>query len=392
MEELLQYYPFASDTDRAVALSMFLTGAMRPALDLAPGHAIDAPVRGSGKSLMIDALSILMTGTTAPALEYSRDETEMTKRLDGMLLAGNPLIAVDNIEGVLEGAALNSTLSQHTRQVRPLGGSKMMVVPCTAMLTFTGNNLWLKGDITRRVLVARLLPDTERPELRSIPQDLRAEVRARRGELMAALHTIVAAYIAAGSPKQDLPAYGGFQQWDRAVRHALVWSGAADPLACQNKSHEDNPERETKIAVIDAWFAAFGDNPATPADACKRAVNDQALRAALAMVACSHGELVPTKLAYWLRNIRDGIAGGYTLRQSGRTKTGTKWQVLKTEVPGVHGEDGFNRRTEFRSDDVPITVQNNGNHSETSTPSSPSTPEVTYLDSEPDDELEDDLF
>jgi putative DNA primase/helicase len=335
IEHLLRFYPFAGDVDRAVALSLLTTAVMRPALDLAPGHALDAPVRGAGKSMMIDAAAILVTGAKASVLEHSKDQPEMVKRLDAALLAGDPLIAIDNIEGNLEGAALCQTISQGTRRIRPLGGSKMVDVPCTALITFTGNNLTLKGDITRRVLTCRLMPDTERPELRVIPQDLHAEVRERRGELVAALQTIVKAYIAAGCPDLGLPPYGGFRTWDRTVRHALVWCGAADPLEVLNKAHEENPERQNLLALLEAWHNAFGDEPVTAADALDRAERNDALKAALAAVALRRGELDGLRLGYWLRQHRDAMAGGYVLRRGARGKAGYLWQVIKIGVDGV---------------------------------------------------------
>jgi putative DNA primase/helicase len=100
----------------------------------------------------------------------------------------------------------------------------MVTVPCTALLTLNGNNLTLRGDIVRRVLVCRLDAKCERPELRQIEQDLLSDVRRERGELVRDAQTIMAAYVAAGRPKQKLPALGGFREWRHGPRRArLVW-------------------------------------------------------------------------------------------------------------------------------------------------------------------------
>jgi putative DNA primase/helicase len=51
-----------------VALSLLLTGVCRKTLDFAPLHAITAPAAGTGKSLLIDLASILLTGQPAPVI------------------------------------------------------------------------------------------------------------------------------------------------------------------------------------------------------------------------------------------------------------------------------------------------------------------------------------
>lgn len=48
LKELLRYFPWVSDVDRAVALSMLLTAVARPALPAAPMHCTDSPEAGTG--------------------------------------------------------------------------------------------------------------------------------------------------------------------------------------------------------------------------------------------------------------------------------------------------------------------------------------------------------
>jgi hypothetical protein len=54
LRKLLRHYPWVSDVDRAVALSLLLTAIARPVLPAAPLHGTDSPEAGSGKSLLID--------------------------------------------------------------------------------------------------------------------------------------------------------------------------------------------------------------------------------------------------------------------------------------------------------------------------------------------------
>jgi hypothetical protein len=337
---LLRFYPWVGAVDRAVALSLILTALARAILPTAPGHGTDAPAPGTGKSLLIDAVAILSTGMTAAVMDYGRDPTEATKRLDGMLLAGDAVISIDNIEAAIEGAALCQTLTQASRRIRPLGASVMVTVPCTALLTLNGNNLILRGDIVRRVLVCRLDAGCERPELRPIEQDLLSDVRQQRGELVRDAQTIMAAYIAADRPKQKLPALGGFREWSGMVRDALVWSGAEDPVASMERTRADDPMAQEIRAVLAAWREAFGSEAATAADAIARAdpdlelrkqgaQPDQRLREAIELVALRRGKLDARALSYWFRAHRDVRVGTMALRRADGSHGGiARWKVV----------------------------------------------------------------
>lgn len=329
LEHLLRHFPFVSDTDRAVALSMLLTAIARPVLPTAPAHAVDAPTPGTGKTLLIDGAALIATGARAAVMDWGKDAAEADKRLDGMLLAGDSIIAIDNIDSPVEGATLCQTLTQTTRRIRPLGASAMATVPCTALITLNGNNLLLRGDVVRRVLVCRLDAGCERPELRAIPQDLIAEVQDRRGELVRDLQTIVAAYLRAGSPKVDMPPLGSFSEWCAMVRAPLIWSGADDPAQVMERARDDDPTRQALHAVLAAWQEAFGDDPTTAAEAVNRADTNPDLAEALAMVASRRGRVEVTALGYWLRKHRDTRAGRFTLGRSADGAHGgvVRWQV-----------------------------------------------------------------
>jgi putative DNA primase/helicase len=335
LEHLLRFYPWVSDVDRAVALSLILTALARATLPAAPGHGTDAPAPGTGKSLLIDAAAILSTGAPAAVMDYGRDQDEAAKRLDGMLLAADAVISIDNIEVAIGGATLCQTLSQPTRRLRPLGASAMVTVPCGALIAMTGNNLTLLGDIVRRVLVCRLDAGCERPELREIPQDLLADVCEQRGELVRDAQTIMAAYIAAGCPKQHLPPLGGYREWSAMVRAPLVWCGAADPVAAMERTRANDPSQQEVRAVLNAWHNAIGSDAISVASlitsAEARALNgDTELRDAIAMVALRGTQIEAAKLGYWLRRHRDCQCGALTMRRTDEVghSGGAKWRVI----------------------------------------------------------------
>jgi hypothetical protein len=163
---LFKTFDFQNETDRAVAVSLIFTRLARIGMATAPLHAFDAPTAGSGKSMLVDIASTLATGERAIVFAQGSTLEEFEKRLSVQLMVGRQIIAIDNITGDLDGDLLNQSLTQEKVDLRILGERKKITTRCSAVNTATGNNLKLVGDLTRRAIVARLDPKTDRPELR----------------------------------------------------------------------------------------------------------------------------------------------------------------------------------------------------------------------------------
>ena len=211
----------------------------------------------------------------------------------------------------------------------------MVTVPCNILITATGNNLTLRGDIVRRMLVCRLDAQCERPEEREISQDLIAEVTDQRGELVRCAQTIMLAYIRAGRPKLGITPIGSFGDWSRLVRAPLVWAGCADPVATVTRARSDDPTVQALGSILAAWFEAWRSEPVTVAGlidrAEARATNGATeLKEALGLVCLRGGKLDGVRLGYWLRKNRDCRAGGLMLARTGERAHGgaLTWQVV----------------------------------------------------------------
>src|SRR5262245_43323590 len=66
LNKLIETFPFVTNADRSVMLSAFLTALDRRAMAAAPLHGISSPVGGTGKSLLVDLVSMLAVGRTMP--------------------------------------------------------------------------------------------------------------------------------------------------------------------------------------------------------------------------------------------------------------------------------------------------------------------------------------
>ena len=318
--KLLETFDFVSKDDKAAALSLIFTAVARRGLPHAPLHGFDAPVAGSGKSMLVDIASILATGHEAGVIAQGESREEAEKRLAATLMRGSPIIAVDNCELPLEGVLLNQTLTQERVELRILGFSKMIVAQTMTVVTATGNNLTIKGDLTRRSVVSRLDPKVAQPELRDFAYDPIADAKENRGELVAAVLTILRAYHVAGRPKRPTPPLQSFVKWSDTVRAALMWLGQGDPVRTMARLREADPTIINLKAVLTAWRDDFGDEPTTAKDAADaadatiatrepgtldrymRTHTHPALRAALLMVAGRGGAIDIRVLGQWLGN------------------------------------------------------------------------------------------
>lgn len=246
--------------DRAVALAAILTTLGRNLFPAAPMFAITATTRGTGKSLLAECVAAIGTGKRAAMLQLSSEE-ELSKAVHAFLLESRALICIDNIDRPLESSSLCTALTQSVFSRRVLGVSRT-ASPSTTGTTWlaTGNNLSIKGDLTRRVLVCDIDSGVERPEERVFDRDLLPWVESHRHELVAAGLTVLCAFLLAGcpAPKPGLKPFGGFEEWSRIVRGALVWLGEPDPCQTRDRAIDDDPEREDLSRLLAGLVSVFG--------------------------------------------------------------------------------------------------------------------------------------
>ncbi len=331
----LQDFPFLADGDRSVVLAAVLSILARQAIDgPVPAFAFRSSTPGSGKTLLADVVATITSGNMAPRMAQPFDDDETRKRILSIGLEGLPLILVDNCTGAVGSRSLAAALTATTWSDRVLGRSEKVTVPLRAVWLVSGNNLTFRGDLGRRVVPCDIDPGCEFPEDRTgfVYDNLLDHVRRHRRFLVAAGLTILRAYHVAGRPSHGKPVKGSFEAWDRLVRGALVWAGAADPLSTVERVRaEGDEDRDRLVAGLSALADAYPPAEAfTAADALSRADQDPELHAALcAFAGCDARRLDARMLSRSLRSAAGRIVGRKRLERASTSRRLVRWRVVE---------------------------------------------------------------
>jgi hypothetical protein len=269
LQEVICNFPFEHpEIHKAVWLAALLTPMTRFAYQgCVPVFMADANMAGSGKGLVIDMVSMILTGRPFATMGYTDDDTEMSKRITTMVAEGQQLVMLDNITGGFGGPVIDRAVTSLEWCERMLGSSKSIRATMKMGIYGTGNNIEYIGDMGRRLCGMRLESKTEKPEERQdfIHKDLRAWVMMNRPRLLSAAATILAAYYNAGAPRAEIRSWGSFEAWSDCVRQCVVWIGCADPYHTRERAfNEADVYRSAVRAVIANWKRiSLDDNPMT---------------------------------------------------------------------------------------------------------------------------------
>ena len=284
LTDLLGDFPFKDEASRAHALAALLLPFVRPLIDgPTPLHLLDAPVEGTGKTLLANVIGIVSTGRPPEAMAEGTCDEEWRKRLTALLCEGPTFILLDNINRVLDSGALAAALTSDVWKDRLLGFSKTASLPNRAVWLASGNNTRLSRELIRRTVWARLDSRVDAPWER---QDFRHTnlmgwAKTHRGDLVWAALTLCQAWIANGKPagKQTL---GMFESWAEVIGGILDTADVPGLLANAREFRAGHTDKVSEWrAFAAAWRQEHGDNQVGVDQLFALAVRDRLLDSVL---------------------------------------------------------------------------------------------------------------
>ena len=263
MDEVVGEFPFEGAPDKANCLALMLTPLLKIAFRMkTPLALIDAPKWGTGKTLLAMLVYVLITGGEGTVCTAPTTEEEWRKRVTSILDRGSSVVILDNVDQMLRSPSLSALLTSPVWEDRLLGKTEEVRVPNVSTWIATGNNLVLGGEMARRGYRIRLDAKVSNPSGRTtfkrIDQEQLDWVSSHRGELIAALLTIIRGWWAAGKPRAEVPAFGSFNTWARTAGGILGHAGVTGFLAnletVQRESDEESLQWEQFLRALVLTF------------------------------------------------------------------------------------------------------------------------------------------
>jgi hypothetical protein len=329
--ELLGDFPFVGPADRATALAALLLPFVRELIaGPTPLHFIEAPSPRSGKSLLTNAIAIVILGPerkgqavmTAPT-----DSREWGKKLFASMLELPNMLVLDNVNGRMASPDLAAALTAYpSLSERILGQSKMGAPKNTALWLGTGNNISASDEVARRIVPCRIDAGMESPHRRTgfrHPR-LMSWITEHRHALVWALLTLVQHWVNQGRPVGSKP-LGGFEEWAEVVGGILESVGITELLANQDRflSHAED-ETESIVEFVRQWKNTYGAGRAN-----KLVSKDFVTMLGLSqMIDLSPGKDPARAVGAYLRTYRDRVILGYRITVL-KSKGTNYWALIK---------------------------------------------------------------
>jgi hypothetical protein len=327
--ELLGDFPFRDNASRAHALAALLLPFVRPLIDgSTPLHLIDAPVEGTGKTLLATVIALVATGRAAEAIAEGSCEEEWRKRITAVLAEGPQFVLLDNLSRVLDSGALAAALTAQVWKDRILGSSKTARLPVRCIWLGSGNNTCLSREMARRTLWCRLDAHVdvpwERKDFRHA--DLIGWAKENRNRLVAAALTLCRAWLATGKPRGSAT-LGMFESWAAVIGGILDVAGVPGLLgnAAELRTTRADQVAEWR-AFVAAWWREFSEKAVGVTELFDLATREKLLDEVLG----DKGDRSQrTRLGKALGRSADRIFGGYCLERDQEDNCGRQQYRLR---------------------------------------------------------------
>lgn len=349
-QNLLVDFPFKDDASRAHALAFILLPFVRHIITgPTPMTLVDAPEKGTGKSLLVTACGIAALGDDVPSMAIGRDDEEIRKRITALLQKGTNIISFDNVTGKLDSASLAMALTQGVWEDRQLGSTQMLRLPIRTMWAATGNNVQPSDEIARRCVWIRLDASMERPSERTgfRHADLLGWARQHRADLIRAAVIVINNWAERGEPVGNYTK-GSFQTWANVIGGILDAAGITGFLANERELFSAAvSDLQLWGAFVEAWASTHSSFWITTKDLFALASHydtaptngPDGLGLLDDLLGAGNERSRQTRLGKQLGQMTDRVIRGWKITRGGITKGYQQWRLTPALASGVDVAD-----------------------------------------------------
>ena len=271
LDDVLVDFPFTGQADRAATIALALLPFARDFIDgPTPLHVISAAKPGTGKSLLLEAVTTIALGRGVGSMTEADNEEETRKRITAKLLEEPTYVVFENLNKMLRGGAIAQALTGRTWEDRILHVSKIVSLQIRCCWVAVANNPTFSPEVGDRMVTCRMVSNLERPRDRDpkglTHPNLTAWVRENRGELVWACLTIVQNWVARGR-RPGSAVLGSFQTWAETMSGILEAAGVGGLLDNrQAMLMFSDPVGDSRKAFIQMWYADFKTETKRPSE------------------------------------------------------------------------------------------------------------------------------
>ena len=248
--------------DESAFLTALMTAVSRPCLWLAPGLALRAPEMsgsGTGKGLLLRCICAIAFGQEPAAITVGHSSSELDKRIVSAVTESGQTVFLDNCNRqILKNLTLMSILTERPSKLRRFGSHKLWEVNSAMFVCVTGNALRISEDLVRRFMFCELDARCENPELRPFQNDLLADVKTCRSDLLTAVLTIWR-WGRQNNLSQGRP-LGSYSQWCSWCRDPLLALGCRDVVGRLEELRTNDPARIETVELFNIWRQQHHDH------------------------------------------------------------------------------------------------------------------------------------
>lgn len=244
----------------AIAAMMSIVGRAALGNRSVPGFFFDAPEKDSGKTHHLKAISLVATGQTMRQSLLGQDKKEQTKLFGGWVKSGTRLVCVDNVPNgsTFGNDVIDGFFTSESASIRPLGTTDQIEADWRGVMLFSGNNIKIRTDTSRRLIMVRLLQLP--PEKKDFKFDLLRHVLENRGQYIADIFTVLRYHVTIGRPKHNgRGEFSSFEAWQSVIADAIVSAGGADIVSFCVDKDESKKEDDKDVAAAFAFVRAWGE-------------------------------------------------------------------------------------------------------------------------------------
>jgi len=326
-DELLGDFPFSDQASRAnilaALLQMFCCNLIEPPFPL---HFIQAPVAGTGKSLLAKLVCYILFGKEPSALTLGENDQETRKRISSQLFSLMPYVFLDNLPPKVHSHSLAAALTTGSWSDRTLGASIIRRVDINTLWLATGNNVNFSGELARRVVLTELDPLDENPSTRKgfKHPDLFKWVKDNRAELIKAVLVLIRNWFIQGQPKSE-QAFGSYESYTKVIGGILDAAGIEGFL--QNRTQEFLTQDDESFCwnhIVKEWYRGYGETQVSAGKLLAPGILDEEFLSEFLSSTDRH-----TSLGMKLGQVKNRVFSGLKIVPSGRGDKGQKLYKLK---------------------------------------------------------------